>query len=128
LYETLHECKNFGEQLVVSLTHFGLHEKMVDNWARNLEFLRDKSAIFRQIKCEDIWQEENSLKELHTAMSHAGFFIDFERFLASSPVGMKRLKKHSTGEFKKNPFDNYDDLAKDFYDHSFKHYESALQY
>ena len=128
LYETLHDCKNFGEQLVISMKHFGIAKQFIKSWTNNLKYLRDKTANVYQIKCENIWQDENELRELHDKISHNGFFINFNRLLEVSPINREKLKKHSTGEFKKDFFADYDDFAKDFYNDSFKKYEKELQY
>lgn len=127
-YEALHDCKSFGEQLVASMKLFGISNRLIENWVMNLNFLRDKNANVQQVKCEDIWQNESSLKEFHSGITHSGFLINFEQLLKASPVGIAKLKEHSTGEFKKNAFDGYDDFAKNFYDAYFKKYEFYLQY
>ena len=111
------------------MKHFGLHKRCPYNWVENLAFLRDQSADYQQIKCEDIWQDLNALKKFHAALSHDGFLIDFEQVLAASPLRVGGFSKsHATGEFKKDWFVDYDDFAKDFYNVNFKRFERLLQY
>ena len=129
LYQSLHDCKSYGEQLVVSMKHFGLEMRLPNRWVENLAFLRDQGSDHQQVKCEDIWQDLNALKKFHTALVHDGFSIDFEQVLGSSPLREGGFsKKHATGEFKKDVFEDYDDFAKDFYNMHFKSLEAILQY
>lgn len=129
LYQTLHDCKSFGEQLVVSMKHFGLEWRFPNRWVDNLAFLGDQGADYQQVKCDDIWQDLNALKKFHTALVHDGFLIDFEQVLGSSPLREGGFsKKHATGEFKKDVFEDYDNFAKDFYNMHFEGLETILQY
>lgn len=129
LYQSLHDCKNFGEQLVVSMKHFGLKRRFPNRWVENLGFLRDRGADYQQVKCEDIWQDLNALKKFHAALVHDGFLIDYEQVLGSSPLREAGFsKEHATGEFKKGMFEDYDDFAKNFYSMNFKSLETILQY
>jgi len=128
LYESLHNCDSFGEQLVVSMKHFGVKNRFINYWIENLKYLKNIGADYSQIKCEDVWKDLNAVKEFHKAIVHSGFSVDFEQVLRASPIGMADLKRHSTGQFQKKPFDDYDDLAKGFYDKNFKNLERSLNY
>lgn len=129
LHQRLHDCATFGEQLVVSMKHFGIEKRMPNNWIENLAYLRDQGADCQQVKCEDIWQDINALKEFHSSIVHSGFSIDFEQILGVSPLGTEISKKsHGTGEFKKDAFADYDDFARNFYDANFRSFEGILQY
>ena len=130
LYQCLHDCKSFGEQLVVTMKHFGLENRYPNNWVENLAFLKDQGANYRQIKCEDIWQDLDALKKFHAALIHDGFSIDFEQVLDASPLRERGFNKtqHATGEFKKDIFEDYDNFARDFYNMHFKRLETNLQY
>ena len=114
LYQSLHDSKNFGEQLVVSMKHFGIEQRFLNNWVENLAFLEDQGANYQQF---------------HAALLYDGFYIDFEQVLGASPLREGGFTiKHATGEFREDVFKDYDDFAKDFYNLHFKGLETILRY
>ena len=128
LYETLHKCSNFGEQLIVGMTHFGIKSGLVKNWVENINHLKKRKLNYYQIHCDELWQSKQYIKDFHKLISHGGFNIKYEEIFSKSPIGRKKLKIHSTGEFLKNPYDDYDQNALDFYKMNFNEVESILNF
>ena len=128
LFETLHKCNNFDEKLIVSMKYFGLQKGFVKNWVENINYLKKQKFIYHQIRCEELWQSEKYLKDFHQLISHDRFSIKYDDILIHSPISRKNLKGHSTGEFKKHPYEGYNQNALEFYKIHFGEVEYILNY
>ena len=69
-----------------------------------------------------------NLSTLIYSYSHDRFSIKYDDILMHSPISRKNLKGHSTGEFKKHPYEGYNQNALEFYKIHFGEVEYILNY
>ncbi len=112
------------ERLRVSMKFFGLAWNLLDRWVLNYRFLVSLGVDFRVVKAEDLFQDgsESFFSSLAEFMSHGSYQIAKERLKEASPLYMEKLPRHSTGEFRKDPFSGYGQNALGmYYDHFYDH-------
>ena len=128
LHEALTHEKDEDKKLIISMKHFGLAWQLPLRWLSNYRYLKSIGQDITLIKTEDLFKNgTNSYFEgLAAKMSHDGYSIEASRLLEKSPISMKSLPKHSTGEFQKDNFSGFGQKAMDFYNIHFKHIQDAF--
>lgn len=127
-YSALHECNNFDEQLILCMKFWGLQQKCIENWFNNIYILRQKGFNVTHINSVKLWEDKEYLEKFHQEICHNGFYMNFDLLFKASPLTMKKLRKHSTGQFRVDPYVGYSNLALSFYNKHFKYYEIMLGY
>lgn len=127
--QTLHEAlvreKDEDNKLIISMKHFGLAWRLPFRWASNYEYIKSTGKEVTILKTEDLFKNgtDSYFEKIAATMSHDGYAIDASRLIKKSPISMKALSKHSTGEFQKDFFDGFGQKAMEFYNAHFKQVE-----
>ena len=127
LNSALLETDNADDRLILTMKHFGFAWYLPQRWLMNAEFLKSSDLNFSVLKTEDLFTDGTAsyFETLASNMSHDGYQIDASHLMNASPIFMKELPPHSTGEFRKSSFDGYGDKALSFYN---QHFKSLEQY
>ena len=127
--QTIHEALGREEdednKLIISMKHFGLAWRLPFRWISNYEFLKSTGKEVTILKTEDLFinGSDSYFDNIATRMSHDGYSINSSRLVKASPISLKALPKHSTGEFQKDFFDGFGQKAMDFYNAHFQQIE-----
>ena len=128
--QTLHEAlareKDEDNKLIISMKHFGLAWRLPFRWVSNYEYIKSIGKEVTILKTEDLFKNGTDSYFENTAekMSHDGYSINASRLIKASPISLKTLPKHSTGEFQKDFFDGFGQKAIEFYNTHFKQIET----
>ena len=117
LHKTLIKTKNYDDKLILCMIHFGLHWRLINRWLENYNLLNSLKLNVNLIKTEDLFSNNSPkfFEDIALKINHDYYSFSSDRLMHSSPAFMKKLPKHSTGEFRNSFFDGYGDLAKNFY-------------
>ena len=127
--QTIHEALGREEdednKLIISMKHFGLAWRLPFRWISNYEFLNSTGKEVTILKTEDLFinGSDSYFDNIATRMSHDGYSLNSSRLVKASPISLKALPKHSTGEFQKDFFDGFGQKAMDFYNAHFQQIE-----
>ena len=125
LNSALLETEDADERLIMTMKHFGFAWYLPQRWLMNAEFLKASGLNFRILKTEDLFSDGTApyFEDIASTMTHDGYQMSAANLMDASPIFMKELPAHSTGEFRKSYFDGYGERALNFYNQHFKNIE-----
>ena len=127
LNSALLDIEDVDERLIMTMKHFGFTWYLPQRWLMNAEFLNASGLNFSILKIEDLFSDGTAsyFQSLASTITHDGYQMSSARLMDASPIFMKELPAHSTGEFRKGYFDGYGERALNFYN---QHFKSVEQY